>query len=204
MHGSRSEFLPTAPYQCQLVRGRPHLGPTIAPQQQGDEYQQHQDDIASHAAPPLIVCAVPSADREGGQPCADVISSFPAPQNALSGSTRVPGTVGPRGRPWARSAEAVSQGARGEFGGAGRPQGDATRNIKGLCLWWGNAAPCMKYSHLYIFYTSLKQARIKNIRLHFGLPFKILLNYNILAVLSSFGTSIAIRKTTASKIPGTT
>ena len=49
----------------------------------------------------------------------------------------------------------------------------------------------MKYSHLYIFYTSLKQACIKNIRLHFGLPFKILLNYNILAVLSSFGTSIA-------------
>ena len=71
-------------------------------------------------------------------------------------------------------------------------------------VWWGNAAPCMKYSHVYIFYTSLKQARIKNIRLHFGLPFKILLNYNILAVLSSFGTSIAIRKTTASKIPGTT
>ena len=134
MHGYRSEFLPTAPYQCQLVRGRPHLRPTIAPQQQGDEYQQHQDDIASHAAPPLIVCAVPSADREGGQPCADVISSFPAPHNALSGSTRVPGTVGPRGRSWARSAEAVSQGARGEFGGAGRPQGDAIRNIKGLCL----------------------------------------------------------------------
>ena len=77
-------------------------------------------------------------------------------------------------------------------------------NRKRFYVWWGNAAPCMKYSHLYIFYTSLKQACIKNIRLHFGLPFKILLNYNILAVLSSFGTSIAIRKTTASKIPGAT
>ena len=134
MHGYRSEFLPTAPYQCQLVRGQPHLRPTIAPQQQGDEYQQHQDDIASHAVPPLIVYAVPSADREGGQPCADVISSFPAPQNALSGSTRYPelsALVGGHGPDLRRL---FLRGHGGEFGGAGRPQGDAIRNIKGLCL----------------------------------------------------------------------
>ena len=203
MHGYRSEFLPTAPYQCQLVRGRPHLRPTIAPQQQGDEYQQHQDDIASHAAPPLIVCAVPSADREGGQPCADVISSFPAPQNALSGSTRYPelsALVGGHGPDLRRL---FLRGHGGNSAALGVRKATPHEISRGY-VWWGNAAPCMKYSHLYIFYTSLKQARIKNIRLHFGLPFKILLNYNILAVLSSFGTSIAIRKTTASKIPGTT
>ena len=119
--------------RCKLIRGQPHLRPTIAPQQQGEEYQQHQDDIASHAAPPLIVCAVPNADQEGGSR-ALMLYSFPAPHKALSGSTRVPGIVGPRGRPWARSAEAVSQGARGEFGGAGRPQGDAIRNIKGQII----------------------------------------------------------------------
>ena len=69
----------SAPYQCQLIRGRPHLGPTIAPQQQGVEYQQHQDDIASHAAPPLIVCAVPSADREGGSRALSLYTGFPLP-----------------------------------------------------------------------------------------------------------------------------
>lgn len=36
--------------------------------------------------------------------------------------------------------------------------------------------------------------RIKNMRLHFGFSFKILLNYKILAALSNFGTSIAISK----------
>ena len=65
--------------RCKLIRGQPHLRPTIAPQQQGEEYQQHQDDIASHAAPPLIVCAVPSADREGGSRALSLYTGFPLP-----------------------------------------------------------------------------------------------------------------------------
>lgn len=40
----------------------------------------------------------------------------------------------------------------------------------------------------------MEQTCIKNIRPHFEFPYKILLNYKILAVLSNFGTSIAIRK----------
>ena len=80
MHGYRVRLQHlSAPYQCQLIRGWPHLGPTIAPQQQGEEYQQHQDDIASHAAPPLIVCAVPSADREGGSRALSLYTGFPLP-----------------------------------------------------------------------------------------------------------------------------
>ena len=65
--------------RCKLIRGQPHLRPTIAPQQQGEEYQQHQDDIASHAAPPLIVCAVPSADQEGGSRALMLYTRFPLP-----------------------------------------------------------------------------------------------------------------------------
>lgn len=56
------------------------------------------------------------------------------------------------------------------------------------------AAPCVKYSQLYKFYTNMGLTRIKNMRLHFGLSFKILLNYKILAALSNFGTNIAISK----------
>ena len=203
MHGYRSEFLPTAPYQCQLVRGRPHLRPTIAPQQQGDEYQQHQDDIASHAAPPLIVCAVPSADREGVSRALTLYPRFPLPRTlcrAVRAYPELSALVGGHGPDLRRL---FLRGHGGNSAALGVRKATPHEISRGY-VWWGNAAPCMKYSHLYIFYTSLKQARIKNIRLHFGLPFKILLNYNILAVLSSFGTSIAIRKTTASKIPGTT
>ena len=81
MHGYRVRLQHlSAPYQCQLIRGRPHLRPTIAPQQQGEKYQQHQDGKASHVmAPPLIVCAVPSADREGGSRALSLYTGFPLP-----------------------------------------------------------------------------------------------------------------------------
>ena len=52
--------------------------------------------------------------------------------------------------------------------------------------------PCVKYKHLCKFYTGLEPACIKNIHLCSGLTFKILFNYSILAILSKFGTHIAI------------
>lgn len=62
--------------------------------------------------------------------------------------------------------------------------------------------PCVKYKHLCKFYTGLEPACIKNIHLRSGLTFKILFNYSILAILSTFGTRIAILEATASGTPG--
>ena len=63
-------------------------------------------------------------------------------------------------------------------------------------------APWLKYSRLCKFYTGLEPACIKNIHLRSGLTFKILFNYSILAILSTFGTRIAILEATASGTPG--
>ena len=65
VHGYRISKRFSAPYQLLLIRGQPYLGPGIAPQKQGDEYQQH-DNQPSHAAPPRRICAVPGARNDGG------------------------------------------------------------------------------------------------------------------------------------------
>ena len=80
--------------RCKLIRGQPYLRPTIAPQQQGEKYQQHQDGKASHVmAPPLIVCTVPGADQEGGSRALFIYPHSPRPATLCRQMPRVPGTV---------------------------------------------------------------------------------------------------------------
>ena len=79
--------------RCKLIRGQPHLRPTIAPQQ-GEKYQQHQDGKASHViAPPLIVCTVPGADQEGGSRALFIYPHSPRPATLCRQMPRVPGTL---------------------------------------------------------------------------------------------------------------
>lgn len=52
MHGYRINQRFSAPYQLLPDTGPAFLGPGIAPQKQGDEYQQQDDNQSHHAAPP--------------------------------------------------------------------------------------------------------------------------------------------------------
>lgn len=159
MHGYRVRLQHlSAPYQCQLIRGRPHLGPTIAPQQQGEEYQQHQDDIASHAAPPLIVCAVPGADQEGGSRARSLYPHSPRPATlcrAVRAYPELSALVGPqvpdlRGlflRGYGSQVYAQVNGTTvgvtstlHESGQLGQVQGDAIRDIQGDAIGFANSS----------------------------------------------------------------
>lgn len=95
----------SAPYQCQLIRGQPFMAdyrPAAAGRGVPATPRRHSVSCGT----PLIVCAVPGADQEGGSRARSLYLDSSCPATRCRAARRVSGTVRAHGRPDARFARA--------------------------------------------------------------------------------------------------